>query len=1067
MRRVVDLKRFRALVGPLTLVLTLAWMLCQAAPSRAASVAFRTRADTDVLTFELAGQPPQGAVSRSGARTLAVRLPAGDGLAVERNFPGARLVEAVAPAPDGALVRLKTNAFGYIYTPVPGRDALQIQFFRDPTGARWTDPAGAAAPQAPVAPPQARAPLPALPDLKAPAEPGPAPAAAQTATPAPETNGNLTLGPPQPAPNSLFSVPYAVRVPVSGLSNELQVRPSQIGTVDIQTGQARYKAVDTIAEPAAPTRVLPAAGTAAGTAPPSARGAAPPPGADRAPPQAGTDVAPVQADTRVAPPVAPEAHAPVSDGGATGAVSGPPSSSLAAQAQQAMAQAQAAYEGGAAPSPAPGAAPAEQPAAAGTPVQPEAGVHVQDKAVQSAIDSIEAGQAELGTPGKDVNLPPEQAKHLEELQLALIKAQSHVATGKLAEAKTELEGLLGDPLLPQKLRLEALYSLGGVLMSLYQDDPAKHFEEINSLYKEAMNADTRSPDIPQALLNLGLLNLRVGNLPEARAYFELLTSQYPDDPNIPSIDYYWGEHAYRLGDWQAAADRFQKFIEQHPEEERLARQAAFRLAESLKNLGLYDQAYQIVDYIDKRWPQVFESSPGFLKLAGDVEYHLNKLDQAKDDYWTYYNINPKAEQADVVLARIGDVLLQEKHPQAARSIYERAAKEFPDQEGGLVSKMRLAEEGIHDEPTMVEMVSVFDRPFTLRPKEVYTEIADEHPESPLAPLALLKLGMWHFFQKEYPDALAAAQRLLDKYPRSPLTDRARELGDRAFALAVPQLLEQNRNQDVVDYWEKYHFISDSQGDESNATRIGVARAYASLDDYDKALALLKPFLGEKQVPEYSEMALAVAADIFLKQKAWNRINELSDNAEKHWELSPRARRLLMHANAVALENLGEGRKSARLWAQLGADEDVEPFIRADALYYMAKEAMKHDDLRRVFVYAQEALSQLLSSKGDSEKIKDCLLMSIYATERSGRFRQALKWALEYAKYVPEDDPEWAAQRYRLAELYRKSGLPDDWQRVMTELRDKRPGTLYGRLAATALDSSKIEQRAAQYAPVPN
>ncbi|WP_144019399.1 tetratricopeptide repeat protein [Paucidesulfovibrio gracilis] len=1072
------MKQFPPLVRPLpgpalsalAWILAFAWMLVWGGEADAASVAFRTRADTDVLTFELAGSPQEASVRRNGARSVLVRLPEGDVLETTGPFTGARLIGTVSPVAEGALVELNTNGFGYIFTPVPGQNSLQVQFFRDPTGARWTapqeqeagtqetavpvpdEPNPAPNPDTPtVAVPEqgpVSADIPQVQETDLPAEGGEVPAGQQGRNPV-GVPPDRALASPRTNGNSLFSVPYAVRVPVSGLDNEVRVSPSEVGSVDMDTGSARFKAVNTVAEPAPPRDVLPPTGIEV-----------PPSESDQPGVEQGTGVSPADGMTRT------------EEDSATVAASEPPSSSLEQEAAQAMREAQQAYDQGEEDTP--------QQVSEEAPVQEEAvadaasdaepqqeGVRVDDEAVQQSIDTIEAENAQARSVAQDSGLPPEQAQRLEALQLQLLKAQSHVAAGKLREARDELESILAAPELTSEMRLEATYSLGGVLMTLYKDAPEAHFDEITSLYKEAMNADTDSPNIPQALLNLGLINLRVGNLPEARAYFDLLQSQYPDNESVPAVEYYWGEHYYRQQDWQEAADRFQDFIERYPEQERLARLAAFRLAESLKNLGLYDQAFQIVDYIDKRWPQVFESNPGFLKLAGDVEYHLGKLDPAKEHYWTYYNINPQAEQADVVLARIGDVFLRQDKTRAARSIYERVVEQYPDMEGGLIAKMRLAEEGIYDEPTMLEMVTVFDRPFTLRPKQVYTEIVDEHPTSPLAPLALLKLGMWHFYQKEYPEALAAAQRLMDEYPRSELTDRARELGNRAFALAVPQLLDQERYAEVVDYWERYPFINESEGEEGNATRIGVARAYAALDRYDKSLALLKPFLQEEQVPEFSEMALAVAADVYLKQRAWNRINSLSSLATEHWDLSDRARRLLMHANAVALENLGEHRKSARLWAQLGADEDVEAFIRADSLYFMAKEAMKHDDLRRVFVYSQEALSLLLSTNGDQEKIKDCMLMSIHATERSGRYRQALKWALEYDKYVPEDDAEWAGHRYKIAQLYRKSGFPEEWRETMEGLRDARPGTLYGRLAATALETEQLERRASEYAPIPN
>ncbi|MEF2145054.1 MAG: tetratricopeptide repeat protein [Desulfovibrionaceae bacterium] len=1024
---------------PLTLVLTLAWVFALVGSCLALQVSFRTRADTDVLTFALQGaDTPKGAVKRVGPESLSVTLPSGERLDRAENYGAGRLVRSVTPTPDGLIVNMRSNAFGYIVTPVPGQTALQIQVFRDPIGARWRPEPPAEATPTPQPAPQSTqktAPVavpvpstPAVPVTELPAEkivpPDPLPEQTVLAIPAAE---------PRPANLSLFAVPYAVRVPVTGLENEVLLGPSEQVESEQNSGLPRYKAVNEASEPAPPSMVRPAATESL---------AVPPTDATSTPPVDGEGVSsgifrrmlvnglrPPPAAVVVPPPV-------VSPGDQAGTEQAVASEAVAAPGE---------------------AAAVESPA-------------VADVAVQKAVEDIQSGEAQSAEPpieGEPVDPTTEEAKRLENLQLDLIKAQSQVASGKLDAAQAALQTLLAQPDLPQNIRQEALYTLGGVLMTLYKDNPAAHFEEITGVYKEAMNANLRSDNLPQALMNLGLVNLWAGNVPEAKGYFDLLTSQFPNNENVPAIEYYWGEYYYRLGDWEEAADRFQGFIEKYPEQERLARQAAFHLAEALQNLGMYEQAFQIVDYIDKRWPQVFESNPGFLKLAGDVEFRLDMLDRAKSHYWTYYNINPKAEEADVVLARIGDVYLRKNEKNAARTIYERAAEDYPDLEGGLVAKMRLAEEGIYDEPTMVEMVTVFDRPYNLRPKQVYTEIVDQYPDSPLAPLALLKLGMWHFFQKEYPEAMAAAQRLLTEYPRSPLVERARELGDRAFALAVPQLIQEQNYQTVVDYWEQYDFIDASTGAEGNSTRLGVAQSYGELDEYEKALDLLEPFLTKNQVPDYSEMALALAAKIYLEQRAWNRINELSALVEANWQLTPRTKRLLMHANAVASENLGDREKSTRLWAQLGADEDVEDFIRADALYYMAKEAMNHDDLRRVFVYAQEALSLLLASKGDDKKIKDCLLMSIFSTERSGRYRQALKWAIEYNKYIAAEDPEWAASRYKLAEIYRKAGFPDEWKRVMEELRDAQPQSLYGRLAATAIETGALEERAQEYAPIPN
>ncbi len=667
-------------------------------------------------------------------------------------------------------------------------------------------------------------------------------------------------------------------------------------------------------------------------------------------------------------------------------------------------------------------------------------------------------------PDRFAGMSEEDIKGLQALDLILIKAQSLISSGDLKEAEADFKMLLQEPLLTDTMRVEILYDLGSLLMTLYRDSPQEHFSEISKCFTEAMNADLKSPQVPTALMSLGLINLWVNNLPEAKAYFDILASEYPYNEAIPSIGYYYGEYYYRKGEYEKAADFLQAFIETYPEQEELARQAAFLLTDALVKLHLFEQAYQIVDYVDKRWPQTYSEEPDFLKLAADIEYQLDKLHEAKKHYWIYYNVQPKDEACDMVLARIGDIFLRQGKTKAAKELYSRAATEFPDKEGGLISKMRLAEEGIYDKPTFMEMVTVFDRPYSLNPKKVYTEIIEKHPESRLASLALLKLGMWHFFQKEYAEALAAAQRLLEMFPDSPLVDRAQEVGNRSFALAVPQLLQDENYKLITDFWERYDFTNLAQGDEANSTRIGVAKSYAEQDAYKQALELLTPFLGEKQVEKYSEMALAIALDVFIEERAWSRIQEFAKQVEKNWNISDRTRRHLVHAEAIAFESLGQSAKAVRLWAQLGADENVEPEIRADAMFHLAQEAMDHQDLRRVFVYAQEALKKLLTIHGDTNRIMECLRMSIYATERSGRYQQALQWAQEYDKYIAQDNPEWAEARYRLARIYRKAGAEKEWQNILQGIRDNAPDSLYGKLAATALETDTLEEQVQEYVP---
>ena len=619
--------------------------------------------------------------------------------------------------------------------------------------------------------------------------------------------------------------------------------------------------------------------------------------------------------------------------------------------------------------------------------------------------------------------------------------------------------------LPQDLRLRALYGKAEALTEFNRQALADNYGEISSAWMEAMNADTKSPNVPMALLNLGLLNLKVGNMPEAKAYFNLLKSQYPNDPNIPYISYYWGEYYLGMKEYEKAADQFQYLVQMYPDS-KIVRDAALGLAKALDALGYDEQAFQIIDYIDKRWPRFYIEDLHFLLMSANTQNRLGKIGDALDNYWAYYNLSPEAPEADIVLARIGDIYLKTGQKAAAKEIYEKAAKDFPDKEGGLVSMMRLAEEGIYDDPSMSQMDKVFDRPYNLRPQKIYTHIIEKFPESQLAPLAQLKLGMWYYWNKKYGDCLGAVQDFLDKYPRSGLRDRASELGTRVFDMAVPELVKDENYGRVVSYWNKYAKKNNEGKDVNDETRLGVALSFWKKEQPQKALELIDRYLQGEEVPKYSAMALDMALGIYVDEQAWSKVTELVDLAKDKWKLDPKQKIHIEYAQAMAYENLGETELSTPLWAGLASNLLLPESSRAYAMYFMAKSAMKKKELKRVFVYAQEALSMLLETGGDREKIKDCILMTIFAAESSGRYREALKWAAEYDKYIPLSDPEWASSRFRLAQLYEKAGATAEWKKLMEEVAEKKPGDLYGRLATSALATHKLEQDASKFQPEP-
>lgn len=699
------------------------------------------------------------------------------------------------------------------------------------------------------------------------------------------------------------------------------------------------------------------------------------------------------------------------------------------------------------------------------------GTATETHAPNAANASAPAPAEPHGTPGKESapgapakggkDKEPQGPLTADQVKDALLQAQTDMVGGKWDAAAKALEGLLREPNLKGEQREETLYALADAYMQAYKDSMPANYDKITGAQLAAMNSNQKSNRVPRALINLGLLNLKVNNLPEAKAYFNIVKKKYAHDQNAPIIPFSLGEYYRNKGDLKQAADQYQSLIQNYPDS-RLTKDTAYILAQVLRKLGNFEKAFQIVDYLDKRWPLFYMDNPSFLKLAAEVEEKVGKLALAKDHYWTFYNLNPENEFADITLVRIGDIYLRQNKLAPAKEVYQKALRDFPDREGGLVARMRLAEEGIYDDPTMSEMGPVFGRPVSTRPNETYEFIMAKHPESPLAPLAHIKLGMWQFHTKAYMEAMNTAVSFLEKYPKSNLVGKANELGFQAFLMALPGLVQEGNYARVLQIYDTAPFVKENQAKIGDEAQMAIAVSAWKRGQGDRALKLAGRFLGKQQVPKYSEMALDLAMNIFLERKEWKRISDLAARAGAAWKLSPRQKAQFENARAMALENQGETEKSLPLWTRIAGDPATDPATRAHATYVLAKDAARKQDMHRLFALSQEALTQLLAAGGDKDKIKDCLLMTITATERSGRFNETLKWGREFDRIIPESDPDWAPMRLRLADIYRQGNQMDEWKTLLTDIVKKKPGTVYARMATQALDSSALDQRLQNY-----
>jgi len=654
-------------------------------------------------------------------------------------------------------------------------------------------------------------------------------------------------------------------------------------------------------------------------------------------------------------------------------------------------------------------------------------------------------------------------------EVVMEEAERLLRERKYVEALPQLEKLKSLPGISPEMLEKTLYYISDCAWARYADNPLAGYEAIVSATSEAMNANLRSPRVPEALLRLGLANVNVGNLVDAGGYIVALLRRYPDYPGVAQGFTALGKAQLKRGLNERAEQSFSIVLDKYPESSYL-QEASVGLAEAFSNQKKFQNAQLILDFISKRWPRYYIDQPSFLLLQAATDKALGKMPAALNLYWLYYNLVPANSGNDALLLELGDIYARQGVWITAEFVYRYVERQYAGTSPAALARLRLAEKGIYDSPiSYAQMSAVFAKAGSGTLWKVYNDLAASSKTAPEAVLARLKEAMWLFWDKKYTEAMGKAADFIDAYPDNANVPEARDLIWEAFQKELANSLAENNYGRILILWNGFPLVRERYGAPDPRMRYVLAQGLLERGDEAAALALLTDFLKSPMDPNYGEAAFTEFFNRYLKAGAWDKVLDLGKLVST-WPMNKQLRNQLDYAMALSAQNLNLTGPALAMWAQLAERQDIPLYQRAYATYFLARDAEERKDIKNAYALNRkvvELFTQLQderSDKADPQRIKDALAALMDISEVANRVPEALDWVERYNVYAPPQSPEYPGLRFREARLYRKLGDAARAQALLEDIVRNYPGSPFAQAAASELRTFEVSRDLQNFLP---
>lgn len=391
--------------------------------------------------------------------------------------------------------------------------------------------------------------------------------------------------------------------------------------------------------------------------------------------------------------------------------------------------------------------------------------------------------------------------------------------------------------------LEAAYYLRAYALYKKLDD-ADEDQQLKAVerFQETVSYYPKSKYAPYGITTLGKLHRKLKNYGEARGYFKVISDTYPTFAGLPEVMLELSRVYIETEKINLAISILERLLADHPQSPFVSN-AKLELGKAMYEANNFPESQRALISLMKSDPTKVYESPDLLIYLGNCYYQTGKFAKARDALLRAVNFFPDNPAIPVILSRIGDTYRDDNQPEKAQKVHEHVIKNYPQSDGFVISSVRIAE-------------------YLKRRAEkenLYRMIITDHPEHPMAQLAMLKLAGLQTKEGEHEKSIETIKAFLAKYPGALKKEAIHVMKD-AYGTLFQKLMKTDNSTGVLAWYEKDKHIVNRINIPEIYTTVGMA--YLKGHIYKDAADLLQKayqlYAKDKRPPElYSNLGISL------------------------------------------------------------------------------------------------------------------------------------------------------------------------------------------------------------------